>query len=97
VRQVTQVVLERAEPGDRLALDLERGQAIGDALLGIGYHVLNTLSQLLKGAPLRLAHASEVVVDFARCHTPSVPPLVSRMGYVEEHWDGLFWAAWNSS
>jgi hypothetical protein len=59
------VVLERAESGDCLALDFERGQPIRDALLGVGYHLQNTLSQLLEGAPLRLAHSSEVAVDVA--------------------------------
>ena len=54
-------------------------------------------AQAAVGVSLRLAHASEVVVDVARRHTPSMPPLVSRMGYVERTWDGLFWAAWNSS
>ena len=91
------MVLERTEPGDRFALDLERRQPIGDALLGVGDHVQNTLSQLLKGTPLRLAHSSKVAVDVACCHMPSVPPLATRIGSMKEHGTVCFWAAWSNS
>jgi hypothetical protein len=51
---------------------LERGHPVRHAFLGVGYHVQNTPSQLLKGASLRLGQAEQVAVGVIYCHAPSL-------------------------
>src|ERR1700736_459307 len=54
VRQVAEMVLKRGEACDRLAADLERRGAIGDALVSVGQDVQDRFTQLGQGAALRL-------------------------------------------
>jgi hypothetical protein len=82
VGQVGQVVLECRESGDRLALQLERWCAIGEALLGFRYHLHDRFPQRLERASLWLVQAGEVMVDLV-WHHPSIfaprAPLIDLM------------------
>jgi hypothetical protein len=62
------VILERREPGDRLALDLEGGDAVRDALLGLGEGVENPVAQQAERAALRLLERRQVPVDVVSRH-----------------------------
>jgi hypothetical protein len=62
------MVLERGEPGDCLSLDLEGGDAIRDALLGLGEDVKDPLAQQAQCAALRLLQGFQVAVDLLSRH-----------------------------
>src|SRR5258708_15220638 len=68
VRQVTEMALKRGEACDRLAADIERRGAIGDALVSVGQDVQDRLTQLVQGAAHRLIQRLQVGVDFGGGH-----------------------------
>src|ERR1022692_1835482 len=72
VGQVAQVVLEGGKACDRLAIDLEAGQGVGDALLGIGDHREDVAAELAERRALRFVQTLQVVVDLDGRH--QVPP-----------------------
>src|SRR5580692_1417060 len=68
VRKVAQMILERGEPGDGLSPDLEGGEAVGHALLGVGEDVEDPLPQQGQRAALRLLQGFQVSVDLLCRH-----------------------------
>jgi hypothetical protein len=66
--QIAEVVLERREPRDDLAVDSERGHAVGNALLGIGNNVKDRPTQMLQGGALSRIERLEIVVDILTRH-----------------------------
>src|ERR1700738_875504 len=62
------MVLERGESGDCLSPDLERRDAVGDPLLGLGEEIEDRLAQLSQRCALRLLQGIEVLVDFLSGH-----------------------------
>jgi hypothetical protein len=57
------MVLVRAEPGDGLAVDLERGSAVGETLLGVGQQIVERCAKGSKRRPLRLIESLEMGID----------------------------------
>jgi hypothetical protein len=71
VGQVAQVVLEGGKARDRLALDLETGHAVGDALLGVGDHSQDVAAEPAERRALRFIQALQVLIDLdSRDHVP---------------------------
>src|SRR5205807_6149697 len=71
-RQVAQVVLERRESRDNLAVHAEGGNAVRDPLLSLWDDLENQAAQRLKGYALRLVDTAQVVVDLRRRHSLAV-------------------------
>src|SRR6266853_4639825 len=68
------MLLERRKAGHRLAPNLERGHAVGDALFGLGHDFENRRPQRLERASLGLVEGREVAVNFSCRHGGSLPP-----------------------
>lgn len=65
-RQVAQVVFERSEACDDLAVHSEGGDAIGESFLGLRDDLKNHATQRLEAPTLRLRYTPQVLVDLGR-------------------------------
>ena len=70
--QVAEVVLERRESGDCLALQLEGGMAVSDALLRSRNDGKSRFAQLSQRGYLWLVDVGQVFVDFMLRHQRSL-------------------------
>src|SRR5437588_5079099 len=70
--QVAQVVLEGGEACDHLPFDAERGDPVGDALLGLGNDLEDRAPQRLQGGAFGLLEVFQVLVDLF-FHAPYAP------------------------
>jgi hypothetical protein len=70
VREIAQVILEGGKSGNRLALHLEGGTTVSDALLSIRNDFHDVAAELLERRSLGLLNPPEVVVDLSGGHRP---------------------------
>jgi hypothetical protein len=71
-RQVAQVVLERGEASDDLALHTESRNAVGEHLLSLRKDLKDRPAQRLKRAALGLIESAQVLVNLRRRHEHTV-------------------------
>ena len=67
------MVLERSEARHRLAVNFERWQPVGDALLGVWRGEEDAPSELLERAAFILVEIHKVLVDITSWHGSSLP------------------------
>jgi hypothetical protein len=68
VRQIRQMVLERSEPGDHLAVDAKCRHAVGDARLRVRDNRSDRATESGKGASAGLLEPGQVGIDLISCH-----------------------------